>query len=243
MNSQNNGIKGSLEERNFATILSDLYHNKSSGYLDLKSDMDMSVYLYGGFVKYVDCNDPNLLIGKLLISHDILTKEQQQEIIDFSNKKGVKVGEALIDQGLITPHELSRILELQMKLKLINGYRFRSGSYTFFETDRVNPDSDIIFNINPIQVTYDAVDGNIFLDDYDLNEYEIAGTIYPSLFLNKIKELTMSSTKHYKLIEMLRSPVSVNEVISGSPVDRQTTLKLLKFLKLVQLIRISSETA
>lgn len=238
LNSSNNGIKGSLEERNFATILSDLYLEKSSGYLDVRSDMEMGIYFFNGIVKYVDCNDPNLLIGKLLVSNEIITKEQQREIIDFSNKKGIQIGEALIEQGWLTPHELSRILEFQMKLKLLNGFRFKSGDYSFTETDKITPNSDIIFNINPIQVTYDAVDSNIFLDSYDLSQNEKAGTIYPSLFFNKINDIGMSSNQHHKLVGMLRSPIPVEEVISKSPMDKQKTLKFIKFTKLVQFVRI-----
>jgi len=132
--------------------LSDLYLEKSSGYLDVRSDMEMGIFFFNGIVKYVDCDDPNLLIGKLLVSNEIITKEQQREIIDFSNKKGIQIGEALIEQGWLTPHELSRILEFQMKLKLLNGFRFKSGDYSFTETDKITPNSDIIFNINPLQV-------------------------------------------------------------------------------------------
>ena len=240
MTSNKTRIRGSLEEHSFVTILSDLYHERGSGYLDVMSDMEMSIYFFNGIVKYVECNDPNLLIGKLLISQDILTKEQQREVIDFSNKKGVKIGEALIEQGWLTPHELSRILELQMKLKLINGFRFYSGEYSFTETEKINPNSDIIFNINPIQVTFDTVDGNLFLDSYDLSQNEIAGTIYPTLFFNKINDIVMSSNKHYKLAGMLRSPVSVDEVLSKSPMDKQQTLKFITFTKLVQFVRITS---
>lgn len=239
MNFSKSEIRGTLEERNFATILSDLYHDKSSGFLQVSSDMEMSVYFFNGFVKYVECNDPDLLIGKLLVSQDILTIEQQKEIIDFSNKKGMKIGEALIEQGWLTPHELSHILELQMKLKLINGFRFKSGNYSYTETEQINPDSDIIFSLNPVQITYDAVDSNILLSDYDLDEDDKTGKVYPSLCFNKIKEITMSSNKHYRLVELLRSPVSVSDVIEKSPFDRLNTLKFLKFLKLVQLIRIA----
>jgi len=241
LKSHNISINGYLEERNFATILSDLYHDKSSGFLEVRSDLVLGIFFYNGFVKYVNCDDPNLLIGKLLVSNNVITKEEQDKIIDFSNQQGIKFGEALIEKGLLTPHDLSRILELQLKLKLLNGFRFKSGDYRFIESNNINPETDIIFNINPLQVIYDAVDGNIFLEDYDLNDNEITGTIYPSLNFNKVREIKLSSNNQYKLIEYLRDPVPVQDTILKSPLDNPKTLKLLKFLKLVQFIRIEKQ--
>lgn len=234
-------ISGYLEERKFATILSDLYYNKCSGYMEVSSDLKLVIYFYNGFVKYVSCDDPNLLIGKLLVSNNYLTKEQQERIIDFSDQQGIKFGEALIEKGWLTPHELSRILELQLKLKLLNGFRFRSGNYHFVESDNINPESDIIFNLHPLQIIYDAVDGNIFLEDYDLNDHEITGTLYPSLNFNKIREIHLSSNKQYKLIDLLRIPTPVQEILVKSPLDKPGSLKLLEFLKLVNFIRFDKQ--
>lgn len=233
-------ISGSLKETSYAKILGDLYYGKCTGYLYLESDINLKIQFLHGYVQFVESNDPDLLLGKLLVANDMISEEDQREIIDFSVEKGIQVGQALIQLGKLTSHELSYILDLQMKLKLLNGFRFIDGSYRFVYTDGI--DTDTCYHINPIQIIYDAIDSYIYLEPYDFREYNSGGNIYPSLNMNKVSDIRFSSSKHYKLIDMLRKPLSINQILSNSPMDREHTLKMLQFLKLAQFIRIEFDT-
>lgn len=187
-------------------------------------------------MKFIESEQTGLLLGKLLVKSELITEKEQQAIIDFSQRKGTKLGQELVEQGFLSTHELSHVLELQMKLKLLNGVKLTSGPYVYEPNKDIK--TEISFNINPIQVLYEAVDGNIFLDDYNFQDDDSDIFLYPSLNFYKIGEIILSSNNQYKVVDMLKDPISLAEVKSKSSLDKVKTSKLVKFLKLVQFIRV-----
>lgn len=236
LSNKNSEITGSIEENSFSKLLSDLYHNRSTGYLILESEIKLNIQFLHGFVQYVESDDTDLLLGKLLVTNDMISEEDQRTIIDFSREKGIRVGEALIELGKLTPHELGYILDLQMKLKLMNGFRLSEGTFIFTYTDSIN--TDTYYHINPIQIIYDAIDSYILLKPYDFRDYNSGGTVYPSSNMGKLSDIVLSTSRHYKLADMISEPVSLSYILLESPLDREDTLKFLQFLKLAQFIRI-----
>lgn len=234
------GIKGKLEDMNFPSLLSFHHYRQSTGCLEIKSDTKLLIYFIDGYVRFIDCDDPDLLLGKLLVANNKITEQDNRNVIDFSKDTGLKTGEALIKLGKLSPHDLGYTLELQIKLKMLNGFRFKNGNYKFIEDHKLNPDT--FFRVDPIQVIYDAIDNNIITDDLELEEGELNGTLYTSEKLKqKTSELSLSSSRQYKLVNMLRSSVNISNLISTSPLDRNDTVKFLKFLLLAQLIKIEKQ--
>jgi len=235
------GLKGNLREINFASLLSSHHYRKSSGCLEIISDTKLRIYFKNGYVEFVDCEDPDLLLGKLLVANKKITEKDNQNVIDFSNDTGLKIGEALIKLRKLSPHDLGHILELQIKLKMLNGFRLKNGTYRFLEEHQLKPDT--FFRVDPIQIIYDAMDSYILSDEFELSEDELNGTIHPhSRLSEKTSELTFSSSRQYKLVKMLRSPVIISNLISASPLDRTNTIRFLKFLVISQLIKIEKST-
>jgi len=235
----NSEIKGSLNDRSFATLLCDLHYSNSTGYLHLESDFNLKIYFLHGFVQFVESENPDLLLGKLLVMNDMLSEEDQRKVIDFSKEKGIRIGEALIQLGKLSSHELSYILDLQMKLKLLNGFRFREGNYRFIYADSI--DAETYFHINPIQIIYDAIDSYIYVEDINLKELEIEGTVFPTKHYDKISELKFSSARHYKLADMMKNPNTLDILASKSPLDKRHTLEFLQFLLIAQFVTIEED--
>ena len=156
-------VSGRLEKTNFAKLLSTFHHDQRLGHLYVESDLTLNIYFHDGYIQFVECNDPNHLLGKLLVENKTISIKDQESAIDFTFESGLKIGESLLKLGKITPHELSSILELQLKLKLLNGFRCIDGFYGFKYSDQTEVET--IFRIDPIQVIYEAVDNNYIFED------------------------------------------------------------------------------
>jgi len=234
----NTKISGDLRTTNFAELICEIYYRKTTGCLHLESNIDLKIYFFHGFVEFVESDDPELLLGKLLVQNNYISEEEQQDILDFSRDKDIKLGQALIQTGKLTSHELNHILDLQIKLKLLNGFRFREGSYSFEYKDELHVDT--LFHINPIQIIYDSIDSHIYVGDIDIRDNELEGTIYPTINYDELGKLTFSTSKEYKLVESIRKPVKLKEFVSNSPLGSQKTLNFIKFLKIAEFIKIES---
>lgn len=229
------GDKGSLEETGFPELLSSLHHSKSSGCLHIKSDSDIRIYFSEGFVVFVDYREPDLLLGNLLVNSKQITEEDRQAVIEFSRMYGVRTGEALIKLGKLSHHDLSYILENQLKLKIIRGLRLKEGSYRFDHNTKF--ESGPLFRIDPLQIIYDSVAGNTSVTEKELDSYDPGDTIRLSADLkSKINNIVLSSARQYRFIKSLEDLATVDQVISKSPLDRYNTLKLLRFLLISKLI-------
>ncbi len=237
--SQNSEIDGELTNTNFATLLCDVYYKKATGCLSIHSDIELEIYFFQGFVEYVHSNDPKFFLGNLLVKNNYISEEEQQDVLDFSKENDLKLGQALIQMGKLTSHELKHILDLQLQLKLLSGFRIREGHYKFHYTDSI--DVDALFHLNPVQIIYDAIDSHIFLGDIDLDTNELTSTIYPTLNFDELDKIIFSTSKEYKLVDMMRGPVELKEVMKNSPVGSQKTLNFLKFLKIAQFVRLQTK--
>ena len=172
-----------------------------------------------------------------MVENKTISIKDQESAIDYTLESGLKIGESLIKLGKITPHELSSILELQLKLKLLNGFRCIDGFYGFKYSDQTEVET--IFRIDPIQVIYEAVDKHYIFEDPSTSNIDINGLIRPreELF-TKIGDMNLNSIKEIKLINMIKEDISISNLVSNSPLSNQDTFKLLKFLDLTELISI-----
>jgi len=230
-------VSGRLEKTNFAKLLSKFHHEKSLGHLYVESDLTLNIYFHDGYIQFVECNDPNHLLGKLLVENKTISIKDQESAIDYSLESGLKIGESLIKLGKITPHELSSILELQLKLKLLNGFRCIDGFYGFKYSDQTEVET--LFRIDPIQVIYEAVDKHYIFEDPLSSNIDIDGLIRPKeVLFTKIGELNLNSIKEIKLINMIKEEISISDLVTASPLSNQDTFKLLKFLDLTELVSI-----
>ena len=59
-------------------------------------------------------------LGEMLVEAKLITEEQLQHALALSHKNGLKVGDILIDQGLITPQQLVMFISLQLNIPFIN---------------------------------------------------------------------------------------------------------------------------
>ena len=233
-------VSGRLEKTNFAKLLSKFHHEKSLGHLYVESDLTLNIYFHDGYIQFVECNDPNHLLGKLLVENKTISIKDQESAIDLTLESGLKIGESLIKLGKITPHELSSILELQLKLKLLNGFRCIDGFYGFKCSDQTEVET--IFRIDPIQVIYEAVDKHYIFEDPLSSNIDIDGLIRPKeVLFTKIGELNLNSIKEIKLINMIKEEISISDLVTASPLSNQDTFKLLKFLDLTELISIEKD--
>lgn len=63
---------------------------------------------------------PKESLDEILVSAGMVTAEQMQNALQTARTEGKTVEQALVEEGLVTPHDLLRVLSIQLKVPLID---------------------------------------------------------------------------------------------------------------------------
>lgn len=232
---------GDLCDLSLPFILSTFYKEKKSGILNIESDYNMKVYFIQGYIVYLEGNNKEYALAEILVDKSRISKEDQESAVSFAHETGLKIGEALIKMGKISPHELSDLLETQIKEKLLAGLVISTGKYYYIDTQDLN--LEVMYNINPIQVIYDAVKRSI-LEDRNITDLisDDTTSITPSPNItNELSNLKLARPKELKLANLLRKDQAISDLIDKSPLSEEETYDFLYFLKIADFIDLKSE--
>ncbi|HEX3037147.1 MAG TPA: serine/threonine-protein kinase [Thermodesulfobacteriota bacterium] len=233
--------EGDLNATPYPTLLLSSYRRKRTGFLSLNARKKLKIYFIEGFVVFAEGEDPRLALGELLIDKSRITRMDREKALSFAHETRLKIGEALVKMGKITPHELNSTLETQIKERLIEGFEYKSGFYGFKDT------SDFIleatYRIHPLQVIYDLV--NRFVRNGEISDnspYGMTSLLVPgSNMKEELVDIVFTSSRELKLLELVKERITLNEAISKSPLSKDDTLKFLYFLSLAKFVEIRPE--
>jgi len=234
---------GMLSSTSYPNLLLSIYREKKSGFLVVDSEIKLKIYFREGVIVFVEGEDYRLTLGEILVSKAKITKADREKALSFAHDTGLKIGEALIKLGKITPHELNSTLESQLREKLISGFKCEVGFYGFKHTSNFN--FEATYKINPIQVIYDGVSRIIKNGQIPHNSfYDMNSSIIPCSDMGEgLKKLIFNSPRELKLANLLREELTLKSIISASPLNASDTLRFLYFLYLAGLVEIPSKNA
>ena len=127
-------INGTLSETGLPRILHNLYSLRATGLLHLEhNNVKKVVYIRNGYPIFVRSNLVREFLGQMLVRTGHLNDEELQQSLEIAKEKGQRHGVALIEMGLITPHQLNDVLRNQVLEKLLDTFAWADGSYRFMQ--------------------------------------------------------------------------------------------------------------
>ncbi len=133
-NAERLSIKGNLSETGFPRILHNLYSLRATGLLHLQNDsVKKVIYIRDGYPIFARSNMVREFLGQILVDTGHLNDEELKRSLDVARESGQRHGMALIDMGLINPHQLNDVLRTQVLEKLLDIFSWSEGSYQFVQ--------------------------------------------------------------------------------------------------------------
>jgi len=127
-------INGTLSDTGLPRILHNLYSLRATGLLHLEhNNVKKVVYIRNGYPIFVRSNLVREFLGQMLVRTGHLNDEELQQSLEIAKEKGQRHGVALIEMGLITPHQLNDVLRNQVLEKLLDTFAWADGSYRFMQ--------------------------------------------------------------------------------------------------------------
>lgn len=147
---------GELKDKSYPSILLSFQNQKKTGVLNIDSKLKLRIYLQEGFPVFVEGGNNSTLLGNIILAEGAIEKKDLEAALNDVARTKKKIGEVLIGMGSISHHELDRILEHQIKEKLIRGYQCTLGAYSF-KAGNSFVGSILTYKVNPLYVIYEGV--------------------------------------------------------------------------------------
>ena len=117
----NNSFSGQLSKTSVPYLLVYLRNNEQTGFLDISSKYEITIFTDRGIPYFAAGASSETLLGKILLNKNKITKYQYDRAVEEIKKdKDKRIGEILVNLGMITPHELNEYLDLQLREKYSN---------------------------------------------------------------------------------------------------------------------------
>ena len=228
------GDEGSLESAFYPSLLIDIYLKKRSGVLSITSSTNLIIYFINGNPVFAEGGDIETAIGRILLNSGKIDEETYEKAVDIASKNKQKFGQILFEMGITSPHELNSFLEFQMQEKILKGFYYIKGRYEFKSGDEF-ADRIVLYHVDLSKVIYEGV--KRYIDVNGLEDANPVIIIDPKL-RGDINGLGLKP-KELRFVQLLKDRATVREVLEGSRLERPEALKLLYFLSLFRLLKIS----
>jgi len=232
----NNSFSGQLNKSSIPYLLVYLQNNRLTGTLDINSKYGISIFTDQGNPYFATGGSGETLLGKILLNKNKITKYQYDRAVEeIKNDEDNRIGEILVNLGMITPHELYEYLEMQLREKILESFLYLEGEFEFTVTNEVR--NDLYYSkLSPSEIIHDGFSRYVYAADtnLDLVEMEIKSNIQ-----EEISTLGLGP-KELRLVQLLGQNNSLNEIESTGQFKKDDILRVILLLGLHDRIEFKS---
>ncbi len=163
-------IKGSLKEASLPDVIQLLSLGKKTGCLAVADRQNFGyIYFDEGLISYASIVNRRDRLGDILVASGRITTEQQTEALELQgNFRDKKLGEILVEQGVIERSELEEYIRLQIEEAVYFLFTWHAGTFNF--EAGVQPEQDMVVAINPQSL---LLEGARRVDEWSLIEKKV----------------------------------------------------------------------
>lgn len=207
--------------------LLEIKKNKKTGKLTLNSDHDLVIYFHEGSPVHAESSDEQATLERMLLENGKISKDDYDRIISGAEGQERDTASVIAATGLISPHELSSILESRLREKIMGGLTFARGSYSFEELGEVT-DKSVPSGISVHGAVLEMLTSA--LNTSGAGQGQIRYDVSPDL-AGSAGELNLGPGD-LRIVQMLSRKSDIDHILNSEEIDRQRVLTLLVFLSL-----------
>jgi tetratricopeptide (TPR) repeat protein len=209
-------IKGSLKEASLPDVIQLLFLGRRTGCLALADRHNFgTIHFEDGNIVYAAIVNRRDRLGDILVRSNRITAEQLRQAVDRQEAdREQKLGEILVDMGVLPRVELENYMRLQIEEAVYYLFTWTSGTFNF--EAGVQPErEDFLVRINP---EYLLLEGARRVDEWSLIEkkipsFDLIFAVDPAHIGESAPEL---SSEQHRLLPLLDGTRDVQQVIDES---------------------------
>ena len=134
-------INGSLNTMNVSDLLQFLAIGKKTGLLKLSHvKVAKGIYFENGLIVGSSTNDPGEYLGQVLLHYGKIDEAQLQAAMEEQRKDGLRLGQILVKQGVLSAEEVKKVLEIRTLEIIYDLFLWKEGHFEFYVEDPLPQD-------------------------------------------------------------------------------------------------------
>jgi uncharacterized protein DUF4388 len=134
-------INGSLNTMSVSDLLQFLAVGKKTGVLKLShAKVAKGIYFENGVMVGSSTNDPGEYLGQVLLHYGKINEAQLQAAMEAQRKDGLRLGQILINQGVLSAVEVKKVLEIRTLEIIYDLFLWKEGHFEFCVEDPLPAD-------------------------------------------------------------------------------------------------------
>lgn len=209
-------IKGSLKEASLPDVIQLLALGKKTGCLAVADRQNFGyIYFDDGMITYASIVNRRDRLGDILVASDRITPEQRHAAIKVQESfRDKKLGEILIEQGVIERSELAEYIRLQIEEAVYFLFTWTAGTFNF-EAGVTPEREDLLVSISPDSL---LLEGARRIDEWSLIEKKLPS--FDLIFALENDRLDASdvtlSPEQERILQYLDGERDVHQILEDS---------------------------
>ena len=234
-------LGGFISEVPFLFFLYAVYTNKVNGIGAIKANgVSKNLIFHEGRLVRAATNRREERIGNIILQKEHLTSDRLDMLVNDATVQGKKIGQYLVEKGLISLDALQKILSLQMEQILVDIFLWQRGYFYFLERPI---GKELIVNYDPLNLARVATYRGFSLAEFR-NKIPNRKLIFrPSPCAETRQEEIQQrlSNTHKFIFSLVDGTRNIEQLARFSGIDENSAIEILHKLKTAGMIRESRE--
>ncbi len=209
-------IRGSLKEASLTDVIQLLFMGRRTGCLAVADrQRHGSIFFDDGWITYASIVNRRDRLGDMLLASGVVTRAQLDQALALQhNAPGRRIGDLLVNLGILAPEGLRRFLRLQIEEAVYSLFSWTTGTFSF--DAGVTPDvDDLLDRISPESL---LLEGARRVDEWGLIEkkipsFDVIYAVLPGQVEGHRSEFTEAQRR---ILPLLDGERDVRQVIDAS---------------------------
>jgi len=234
-------LGGFISEVPFLFFLYAVYANKVNGVGAIKANgISKNLIFQDGRLIRAATNRKEERIGNIIIQRESLTPTTLDMLVDDAAEQGKKIGQYLVEKGLLSLDALQEILSQQMEQILVDIILWQRGYFYFLERPI---GKELIVNYDPLNLARVATDKGLSLEEFRSKIPNRKLIFRPSPYAETRQEKIQQrlTDTHKFIFSLIDGTRNIEQLARFSGIDENSVIETLHQLNSAGMIRQSQE--
>jgi len=234
-------LGGFISEVPFLFFLYAVYANKVNGVGAIKANgISKNLIFQDGRLIRAATNRKEERIGNIIIQRESLTPTTLDMLVDDASEQGKKIGQYLVEKGLLSLDALQEILSQQMEQILVDIILWQRGYFYFLERPI---GKELIVNYDPLNLARVATDKGLSLEEFRSKIPNRKLIFRPSPYAETRQEKIQQrlTDTHKFIFSLIDGTRNIEQLARFSGIDENSVIETLHQLNSAGMIRQSQE--
>jgi hypothetical protein len=229
--------QGNLDDVPLIGLFYAISSNCQTGVAIIRRDnVHKEVFFKEGWIVSARTNRSEEMLGNFLVKRGLISQSHLEHMVAQAEKKGVKIGGFLVDNGLLLSKELRELLDFQIKEILCDLFSWKEGEFYFVEKEVEKEDAVVSYTSLDIALfaARRALDFSTFRKMVPHNK--VVFHIPPYIDKSKAKIMEELDAHENFIFSLIDGRRNIDQLIKFSGDDETFTINILHRLLLMGLI-------